>query len=77
MKLIVTGIEIEIECTRAIKGNDWIKVYNGDAVIAEFRGVSDFSGYELIDGEWSPPTHSDAERIEALEAALLEVILNG
>lgn len=54
-----------IECEKAIKGANYIHVYNNGVCDMAFDGISNFDGYELIDGEWSMPEATDFERVEA------------
>lgn len=63
MKVIAYGEEII--CTKAEKGADHIRLYNGAQEIACFAGISDFSGYEVEDGQWSQPTPTDGEILRA------------
>ena len=51
----VTILGIDYECTKAVKGPDFVRLYQGDAVILSCMGIADFSGYVLTDGEWSDP----------------------
>lgn len=72
IKLIFNGEEIE--CTKAIKGTDFIQVFDGENVIAEFSGISDFAGYTLEGGEFSLPAITDKESIEIL-ATIVEGLI--
>lgn len=63
MKVVIYGEEYN--CTKAIKGNNFVKLYNNGNKIAEFNGISDFSGYTIEDGEWSKEEPSQLDRIEA------------
>lgn len=51
----VTIFGIDYECTKAVKGPDFVRLYQDDTVILSCLGVTDFSGYTLTDGEWSDP----------------------
>lgn len=51
----VTIFGIDYECTKAVKGFDFVHLYQGDTVILSCLGITDFSGYALTDGEWSDP----------------------
>lgn len=51
----VTIAGIAYECTKAVKGPDFVRLYQDDMVILSCLGVSDFSDYILTDGEWSDP----------------------
>ena len=73
MKLIVDNAE-EIECTKVVKGEDFIDVYDGDNVIWQFGGISDFSGYELVDGEYSSPEPTQLEKMQAQIDMLMKIL---
>ena len=73
MKLIVDKAE-EIECTKVVKGEDFIDVYDGDNVIWQFGGISDFSGYELVDGEYSSPEPTQLEKMQAQIDMLMQIV---
>ena len=75
--MIVTVNGERIECDKAIKGENFIELYMGGAKIASFEGISDFSGYSIEGGEWETPLPSQQERLEALEMAMLEMVLGG
>ena len=45
-----------IECKKAVKGENYIHIYNTDDNISlAFDYISDFSAYELLEGEWTYP----------------------
>ena len=73
MKLIVDKAE-DIECTKVVKGEDFIDVYDGDNVIWQFGGISDFSGYELVDGEYSSPEPTQLEKMQAQIDMLMKIL---
>ena len=75
--MIVTANGERIECDKAIKGENFIELYMDGAKIASFQGISDFSGYSIEGGEWEIPLPSQQERLEALELAMLEMVLGG
>lgn len=55
------------EAELIVKTSDSITGYNGDTEVFSMRGISDFSGYELLDGaEWDTPIQSPT--IEDLQA---------
>lgn len=60
-------LEQTIECKKVVKGKDYIEVYNEDLdnPICSFNGISDFSLFELIDGEWSYPCKKNEEILQA------------
>lgn len=76
MKLILDGSEI-IECTKVVKGADYIDVYDGDMIISQFGGINDFSGYVLEDGEFSEPEPTKEEILEAKIDALTKLLQDG
>ena len=44
------------ECSKAVKGNDFVTLYDEEGnVAASFNGISSFDGYEMSGGEWSAP----------------------
>ena len=54
---VVTYLDNSIECTTALKGDDYIHLLDADGVmIAAFDGVTDFTGFSITDGEWTTPT---------------------
>ena len=56
------------ECDKAVKGKDFVKLYDADGnVTAEFRGIKDFAGYEVVEGVWSLPKKTDKEKIDELD----------
>jgi len=71
MVIIANGEQIE--CARAVKGKDYIYLYDefGNKIVS-FEGISSFKNYE---GEYEEDLPTEQDRIEALEMALLEVIL--
>ncbi|HMM30341.1 MAG TPA: hypothetical protein PKB13_01050 [Clostridia bacterium] len=76
MKVITNGTEIQ--CARAVKGVDYIGLYDASRnLIASFGGITDFSGYIIVGGEWDVPQPTEKERIDALESAVLAVIMGG
>ena len=76
MKVIAN--ETEHQCARAIKGTDYIRLYDvAGMLIASFDGILNFSGYTIEDGIWETPQPSRDERLDALEAAMLEMIMGG
>ena len=70
--MIVVVNDVQIECDKAIKGENFIELYMDGAKIASFEGISDFSGYSIEGGEWEIPLPSQEERLKALEMAMLE-----
>lgn len=63
--MIVTVYGQEIPCTRAVKGPDFIRLYDGEVCMADYSGICDFSGYGITGGDWSEPEVSAAEQLRA------------
>jgi hypothetical protein len=61
MKAVASGIEIQ--CTKAVKGADYIRLYDGENLIASFDGISDFGGYTIDGGEWETPMPTHEEKL--------------
>ena len=53
--MTVTIAGIAYECTRAVKGPNFVHLYQGDRVVLSCLEITDFSVYVLTDGEWSDP----------------------
>lgn len=50
---IVVFNENSYECARAVKGVDYVKLYDeNDSLIIAFYGISDFSAFTLQEGAW-------------------------
>ena len=39
----------------AIRGENYVHLITNGVITASFEGISDFVGYELLEGEWSEP----------------------
>lgn len=65
------------ECTKAVKGPDYVVLYDSDREIVRCSGITDFSGYSIEGGEWSLPEPTAEERLAALESAMLDMIMGG
>lgn len=67
--------EEEYEAEYFIKGNDYITGYIGKLVVCEFRGISDFSGYELEEGkEFKEPELSEIELLRKQNEELAQTL---
>ena len=44
----------EYVCDRAVKGADWIRLYEGGELTLEHNGITDFGAYLLSGGDWEP-----------------------
>lgn len=68
MKLICLGVEYP--CARAERDETagTVTAYDeAGAVVFRAVKVTDFSPYALEDGDWDPPSPTQAQRLEALE----------
>ena len=67
--------EEELECSKVVKGEDYIHCLNEkEDIIASFGGISDFSGYSVEDGEFSAPPVTELEQLRAdVDFALMMV----
>lgn len=51
--MIVIAYGEELICTRAVKGDSFIHLYDEyGTIFASFEGINSFDGYSIIDGEW-------------------------
>lgn len=67
--MIVRFLDEQYECTKAVKGTDYVHLYNeSNNCIASFEGVHDFSLFTIENGDWSKPQPTAEERIAELEA---------
>lgn len=65
----------EFEAERIIKGFDFIRGLNGDTVVFEFRGIQDFSVFELLEGEYEEYV-DEKQKIAELEQQNAELLLD-
>lgn len=72
--LLVAGEEFQAE--KIIKTQDSIIGKNGDAVVFAFKGINDFSQFQLLNGvEFDPDPEAEKEqRIADLEAAMAAIL---
>lgn len=75
MFLVINGTE-QIECSKAEKGNDYIKLFdeNGNATLT-FKGIADFSKFTLDGGDFSKAPLTEIEEIQIALAELAELML--
>lgn len=69
----------EYQAERIVKNNTDIIGYNGNAEVFVFRGISDFSLFQLAEGqEWDLPEQlqQDLEIAEAYESFYNEILTN-
>ena len=64
--MIIRVFNDEIECCKAIKGADFIKCLdeNGN-VLTEFKGITNFSLFEVIGGDFTAPEPTEFEKFRA------------
>lgn len=75
-KLIVDNKEFKAE--RIVKTVDSIIGYTAAEMVFVFRGVSDFSGFTLGEGqEFDVPALTDKERIAEIENIINDLLLGG
>lgn len=56
----VTYNETEYTCSKAIKGEDYIRLLDADCIcIASFVGITDFSAFTITNGTWTPAPSED------------------
>jgi hypothetical protein len=73
MKTLIFNNE-EYQAERIVKTNTDIIGYNGNNEVFSFRGISDFSQFQLAEGELYDTDLSPEARILALEEALLMLL---
>ena len=63
----------EYVCDRAVKGADWIRLYEGGELTLEHNGITDFGAYLLSGGDWEPGGELAVnERIASLELQMTD-----
>jgi len=73
MKTLIFNNE-EYQAERIVKTNTDIIGYNGNTEVFSFKGISDFSLFQLANGEVFDIDLSPETRITALEEALLMLL---
>lgn len=64
--IIITVYDEQFECSKAVKGNDYIHLYDAnDICFASFEGIVSFDGYSISGGDWSEPEFTNDELIRA------------
>ncbi|WP_278941253.1 hypothetical protein [Anaerotruncus colihominis] len=64
---------VEFVCDRAVKGKDWIRLYDGGDLVLEHGGITDFGAYLLSGGDWEPGGELEVnERIASLELQMTD-----
>ena len=62
----------EYTAYKAIKGKDFVKLYDETGIcFGSFEGISDFTGYEIIEGAWSEPQKTQLEIMQETVDALV------
>lgn len=57
---LVTHLGKEYSCTTAVKGEDYIHLFNENGQLTTvFDGISDFSGFSITGGAWTTVPHGD------------------
>lgn len=58
--ITVTYNDISIECSKALKGSDYVHLLDSSGrIIAAFEKVKDFSAFTISGGKWTTPTVAD------------------
>ena len=76
--ITVTVYDEQFECARAIKGKDFVQLFDeNNTCIASFAGISSFDGYSIEGGDWEDPPLTPEEKlakqIADIEDALCEL----
>ena len=75
MNIIVFG-ENSYECARAVKGVDYIKLYDeNNNIIVAFYGISDFSAFTLQEGEWEQGVSTETVAADASVDGEVNIVL--
>lgn len=77
--MIVRFGEEEFVCDRVVRSGDKAKLYLTKDGIVEFCGISEegWKQFSLIGGDWEADAPTEEERLAALEAAMLAVMMGG
>ena len=64
--IIITAYNEQYECAKAIKGEDFIYLYDEDNYrFMSFEGIKSFDGYFISGGDWSIPDPTETEYLRA------------
>ena len=64
----VTFLGNSYPCARALMGNDYVHLLDEAGVmVTAFDGVTDFSGFAIVDGEWETPLSDDECRLAVIK----------
>ena len=69
----ITFNHTEYECTKAVKGSDYIRLYNKENLIVEFTGIQSFDDFKISGGSWTPAPPSLEEQLEIQAGAIEEL----
>lgn len=77
--MIVRFGEEEFVCDRAVRSGDKATLHLTKGGVAEFCGVSEegWKQFEVTGGDWEADAPTEEERLAALEAAMLAVMMGG
>lgn len=68
-------LDSEYKAEKIVKHDDYIKGYINDIEVFSFEGISDFSHYQLLDGQvYDQKELSDKERIKQLELMVAQLL---
>jgi len=68
-------LDSEYHAEKIVKHNDYIKGYINDIEVFSFEGISDFSHYQLLEGQdYDQKELSDKERIKQLESLVYQLL---
>lgn len=75
--MILNANTLQIECDKAVKGKNYIKVYKDNIKIGEFLGITNFDVYSVVGGTFSGPEMDEITELQLAIAELAEQILGG
>ena len=65
------------ECAHAVKNNTSATLALADGGVMEFQGVNNWEAFTIEGGDWEAAPPSQSDRIAALEAGLLALMMGG
>ena len=68
------------QCIKIVKSDNSATLYLHDGGRVEFKGISDWSVFSILGGDWSAPEQTSEEKLEAEVAELkeaLDLLLSG
>lgn len=64
--ITVTIYDEEYVCSKAVKGENYIRLYDeNDVCIFSCEGIMSFDGYSISGGDWSEPEPTEDEMLRA------------